>query len=76
MNIDVSPNSGLAGSYDSVNNMASGNPVIIIVLFIIILFYYVLFSSLTPSAASGAPMPPKSAGITLLEIIMWGLFIF
>lgn len=76
MNIDVSPNSGLAGSYDSINNMASGNPVIMIVLFVIILFYYVLFSSLSPGGDSSMVAPPKSAGITLLEIIMWGLFVF
>ena len=76
MNIDVSPNSGFTGAYDSVNNAAAGNPIIIIALFIIILFYYLLFSSLSPIGEGGATTAPKSVGITFLEIVMWGLFIF
>ena len=74
MNIDVSPNSGLSGAYDSVNN-AAANPILIVVLFVIIILYYILFSSLnvTSPAQMGAP---QSTGATFLEIIMWGLFIF
>ena len=76
MNIDVSPNSGFTGAYDSVNNAAAGNPIMIIALFIIILFYYLLFSSLSPIGQGVASVVPKSVGITFLEIVMWGLFLF
>ena len=77
MNIDVSPNSGFTGAYDSVNNAAAGNPIMIIALFVIILFYYLLFSSLSPIGEGVATTAaPKSVGITFLEIVMWGLFIF
>ena len=74
MKIDVSPNSGFTGAYDSVNNAAAGNPIIIIVLFVIILFYYLLFSSLSPiGEGAAASAAPRSVGITFLEIVMWGL---
>ena len=43
MNIDVSPNSGFTGAYDSVNNAAAGNPIIIIALFVIILVIYMIY---------------------------------
>lgn len=76
MNIDVSPNSGFGSSYNFINSAGAKNPMIIIVLAFIILFYYILFSTLSPVGTIDMPAPPKSAGITLLEIIMWGLFVF
>jgi hypothetical protein len=76
MNVDVSPNSTFSGAYDSVNNAAAGNPVIIIALVVVILLYYVLFSSLSPGSVGAGPSPPNSIGITFMEIVMWGLFIF
>ncbi len=78
MNVDISPNSGFTGAYDSVNNYAAGNPIIILVLFIVMMLYYILFSSLSPVGVSQGSVGPaiESPGVTLIEITMWGLFIF
>ena len=76
MDIDISPSNGFSHLYDSMNNkISSVNPMVLIVLTVIILFYFIVFSYLAPVAGQALPTP-KSNGMWLIEIIMWGLFVF
>ena len=79
--MNISPGSSLPGIglYDNFNRQFSiNNPVILITLTVIIVFYYFVFHYLgiSSSAAAAAPPPPSSPGITMIEILMWALFIF
>lgn len=76
MDIDISPSNGFSHIYDSMNKkISSVNPMVLIVLTVIILFYFIVFSYLAPTGVQSMPTP-KSNGMWLIEIIMWGLFVF
>ena len=61
--------------YDFVgDNVSKASPIILIVLTLIIIVYYVLFSNL--GALNKGNGNVTSAGITFIEIVMWGMFIF
>tara|TARA_B100000795_G_C22702802_1_gene400347 strand:- start:3 stop:998 length:996 start_codon:yes stop_codon:yes gene_type:complete len=73
--VSVSAGSGLNDLYAPLNNyLHKGNPIVLITLTVVILFYYFLFRSITP-AQQMQPMP-ETAGTSILEILMWGMFIF
>jgi hypothetical protein len=72
--IDVSPGSGFMELYDNANSQAS-NPLVLIIITLIFFFYFVMFSFLGNGSPTMESMPSQS-GINLIEIIMWGLFIF
>jgi hypothetical protein len=76
--MDISPSQALPGFYDSFNRRFSiDNPIILIALTIIIILYYVVFKYL---GAAGVEIPDspvqESAGIKMIEILMWAFFIF
>ena len=76
--LDITPTQGFPHMYDFVGNtIAEGaNPIVLIVFTAIIMLYYVLFSYLgTGTTTSGAPAP-TSPGVTFIEVVMWGMFIF
>ena len=74
MNIDLNPLSGLPNLYDSVNKkLSSDNPFILILLTIIIIMYYLVFSNIN---ITDLTQQTDSVGISLIEVLMWGLFIF
>lgn len=74
-NIDVSPTDGFYKMHDSMNKniIKNTNPLILIVLVIILCFYFILFSNL---GKSGEGVNIESTGISIIEIIMWGLVVF
>jgi hypothetical protein len=74
-NINVSPSDGFYKMYDSMNDKIykNTNPLILLVLVIILFFYFMLFSNLGESVPSGNV---NTTGISLIEIIMWGLVVF
>ena len=79
--MNISPGSTLPGMglYDNFNRQFSiNNPVILITLTTIIVFYYFIFHYLgiSSSAATTAAPAASSPGITMIEILMWALFIF
>mgnify|MGYP006075234923 FL=1 len=80
MNVDITPTDGFPHMYDYVNNAAGvgSNPIVLIILTFVIVFYYILFSYLGISeSGSSAPVSVQgNAGLKLIEIFMWGLFIF
>ena len=77
MDVDVSSSDGFSHIYNSMNeSLTKTNPLVLIMLTIIIIVYFFIFTYLgyTPGTPSSAG--PKSLGITMIEIIMWGLIIF
>ena len=73
MDVNLNPVTGLPyGSYDFINNIDI-NPIVLVILVIIIIIYYFIFASLgkiTPDMS-----PASRAGITILDILLWGIFI-
>lgn len=80
MNVDITPTDGFPHMYDYVNNVAGvgTNPVVLVILTFVIVFYYLLFSYLgiSPSGPAAAAPIEGNSGLKLVEILMWGLFIF
>ena len=76
--VDITPTKGFPHMYDFIgDNVTKGSPVVLIVLTFVIIVYYILFSYLGVSVTGGvAQAPPTSLGITFLEIVMWGMFMF
>ena len=64
--------------YDFIGgSITKGNPIILIVLTVVIVLYYVLFSYLGVSTNQATSVvPPGSASLTFIEIVMWGMFLF
>lgn len=79
MNVEVSPTSeNFPNMYGSITNIFShSNPVVLVIITIIMIVFFVMFNYLGVSPYSivneGAPTSP---GVRVIEIIMWGLFIF
>ena len=81
MNVDITPTDGFPHMYDYVNRTVGvgTNPIVLVVLTIVIICYYILFSHLGISSASKSTAmhtTSSSTGIKVIEITMWGLFIF
>lgn len=76
--IDITPTKGYPHMYDFIGNKATvANPLVLIVLTCVIVIYYFIFSYLGVSAKNNiATTNVSSPGITFIEIIMWGMFIF
>jgi len=76
--VDITPTKGFPHMYDFIGDKVTrGSPVVLIVLTFVIIVYYMLFSYLGVSVTGGvAQAPPTSLGITFLEIVMWGMFMF
>jgi|UniRef100_A0A6C0C0P6 hypothetical protein len=79
--LNISPSDGYPKMYDFIDNgiNAGSNPSVLIMFTFIIVIYYVIFHYLGISLAQEAQMSPEqlnTPGITFLEIVMWGLFIF
>ena len=81
--LDITPSQGFPHMYDFIGKTASkgANPLVLVVLTAVIMLYYIIFSYLGlgktgiasgPSSVSGA----TSIGMTFIEIILWGLFVF
>ena len=74
--IDITPTKGFPHMYDFIgDNVSKASPIILIVLTFIIIIYYVLFSHLGTSSGGGGGST-TSIGITFIEIVMWGMFVF
>ena len=76
--VDITPTKGFPHMYDFIgDNVTKGSPAVLIVLTFVIIVYYILFSYLGVSVTGGvAQAVPTSPGITFLEIVMWGMFMF
>lgn len=83
MNFDLEPSKGMPKLYDYVNNrIGRDNPVILVLLTIVIVMYYLVFTTSTPVPISNTfgevaqSVESATTGMTTIELIMWGLFIF
>ena len=77
MDVDVSSSDGFSHMYNSMNNsLVKTNPLVLIILTVIIVVYFFIFTYLGYTPGTPASSGPKSTGLTVIEIIMWGLVIF
>jgi len=72
--IEVSPGHGFSQIYNDLNSrtMPTATPIIIIILIIVVFAYFFLFNSLGGSTIQRS----ENRGLDIIEIIMWGLFVF
>ena len=77
MDVDVSSSDGFSHIYNSMNDsMAQTNPIVLIILTGIIVVYFFIFTYLGYTPGTPSTPGPSSMGLTIIEIIMWGLIIF
>lgn len=77
MDVDVSSSDGFSHMYNSMNNsLVKTNPLVLIILTVIIVIYFFIFTYLGYTPGTPSSSGPKSTGLTIIEIIMWGLVIF
>lgn len=88
MNIDVNPDSNVSYFQSIYDKIASNNPILVFIMIFIIIAYYLVFKSIgiqisKPSSSisnitgsSGKFGLPKSTGLTLIEVSLWGIFLF
>lgn len=77
MDVDVSSSDGFSHVYNSMNDsLAKTNPIVLIILTVIIIVYFFIFSYLGYTPGTPTSAGPKSLGLTIIEVIMWGLIIF
>lgn len=88
--MDLKLDQNFPNTYDNINNtLTQSNPIILVSLTVIIIFYYLIFSYLGVGATSlmgdGNPNIGNAMGdggiktgygFTLIEILLWALFIF
>lgn len=75
--LDITPTQGFPHMYDFIGNTArkAANPIVLVVFSFVIMIYYVLFSYLGLGGGSSTAAP-SSPGMTIIEVLMWGMFIF
>lgn len=76
--IDITPTRGFPHMYDFIgdNVQRAANPIVLIAFIVVIILYYVLFSYLGLGGEPTAVATTSSPGITIIEIVMWGMFVF
>ena len=81
--MDVSPAKGFSSLFNGINgdvmeSYRGGNlnPFVITLLVVVLFFYLVMFNSLGSYASEGQPQVPGAQTMNLMEIMMWGIFIF
>ena len=79
--LDITPSQGFPHMYDFIGKTAAkgANPLVLVILTAVIMLYYLLFSYLGlggVSSGAGSTSAPTSAGMTFIEIVLWGLFVF
>lgn len=77
MNVDITPTQGFPHMYDYIGDTVArgANPLVLVIFVAIIILYYLLFSYIGVKGRGGTPTT-AAPGITFIEIVMWGLFIF
>ena len=80
--MDVSPAKGFSSLFNGINGDVMEqyrggklNPFVITLLVVVLFFYLVMFNSLGSYASEGQEVP-GSQTMNLMEIMMWGIFIF
>ena len=77
MDADVSSSDGFSHIYNSMNNsLVKTSPVVLIMLTGIIVVYFFIFSYLGYTPGESSSTGPQSMGITIVEVITWGLIVF
>jgi hypothetical protein len=77
MDVDVSSSDGFSHIYNSMNkSLVKTNPIVLIILTSIIVIYFFIFTYLGYTPGASVSSGPNSMGLTIIEIIMWGLIIF
>ena len=76
MNLNLLPTNGLPNYYDNINNSIAANPVTLVIVIVVIVIYYLIFSSATPTEVAVSAGDSSSPLGSLIEVLMWGLFIF
>ena len=79
--LDITPTNGFPNMYNFISNKAAKgvSPVVLIIFTVVIILYYVLFSFLGSGVSSNGVSSSgasKSSGLIIIEIMMWGMFIF
>ena len=79
--LDITPTNGFPNMYNFISNkVAKGvSPVVLIIFTVVIILYYVLFSFLGSGISSSgisSSGASRSGGLIIIEIMMWGMFIF
>lgn len=80
MNVDVSPITGFPNLFRGLDEKILGgiNPLVLIILIIIVIVYFSLSSSLGTgiSTPSSITTSTPSSTISIIELLLWGIFIF
>jgi len=78
MDIDITPTKGYPHMYDFIGDKVGGasNPIVLIILTVVIILYYLVFQYLGSSGTQPDTGAGSSSGITAIETLLWGLFIF
>ena len=80
--LDITPTQGFPNMYNFIGDSVSKgvSPMILIIFTVVLIAYYVLFSFLGSGGNSGTNsvqgVSSKSTGLLIIEIIMWGMFVF
>ena len=79
--LDITPTHGFPNMYNFIGNTITKetNPMILIIFSVVLICYYVLFSFLKIGGSSDVGLTDtssKSTGLLIIEMIMWGMFIF
>tara|TARA_B110000046_G_scaffold162805_1_gene177337 strand:- start:2394 stop:3272 length:879 start_codon:yes stop_codon:yes gene_type:complete len=78
--LDITPTNGFPNMYNFISNkVAKGvSPVVLVIFTVILILYYVLFSFLKGGGSGDATsiVASKSTGLVLIEVMMWGMFVF
>jgi hypothetical protein len=83
--LDITPTQGFPNMYNFIGNSVSKgiSPMVLIIFTVVLIAYYVLFSFLGSGGSSGnsgvssvPSVSTKSTGLLIVEIIMWGMFVF
>ena len=76
--LDITPTQGFPHMYDFIGKTAAkgANPLVLVILTAVIMLYYILFSYLGLGGGVVSSSAPVSVGMTFIEVVLWGVFVF